>query len=77
MGADDELAGERASLMQRPTSAQGASAGRSLANSIAYQATHNGACRVMLAAAVAGGWMCVSSLLILVNKVILKDLSFG
>lgn len=77
MGADDDLQAERASLMQRPSSGQGGPAVKSLAQRIAYEATHNGACRVMLAAAVAGGWMCVSSLLILVNKVILKDLSFG
>lgn len=38
---------------------------------------HSGAVRVMLAVAVASGWMFVSSLLIMVNKYILKDLQFG
>lgn len=38
---------------------------------------HSGTVRVMMAVAVAVSWMFVSSLLIMVNKYILKDLKFG
>lgn len=39
--------------------------------------SRSGMIRVLLAAAVATGWMFVSGLLIMVNKHILKDLKFG
>jgi hypothetical protein len=40
-------------------------------------AARSGLVRVLLAVAVACGWMFVSSLLILLNKHLLKDLKFG
>jgi hypothetical protein len=40
-------------------------------------AARSGMVRVLLAVAVALGWMFVSSLLILLNKHLLKDLKFG
>jgi len=78
MGADDGMeSGTSQARCSGPPVHRRSCSCRSLAQSIAYQAAHNGACSVMLAAAVAGGWMSISSLLILVDKVILKVLSFG
>eukprot|EP00775_Hariotina_reticulata_P004590 gene4590-4844_t len=48
----------------------------STARDMARQLSRSGTCRAMAAAAVAIGWMFVSSLLILVNKHILTDLEF-
>eukprot|EP00879_Flechtneria_rotunda_P019034 GHRR01019985.1.p1 GENE.GHRR01019985.1~~GHRR01019985.1.p1 ORF type:complete len:189 (+),score=38.90 GHRR01019985.1:336-902(+) len=65
MGAD---ADDRASLLNRAASP---------VKKLSDAASNNGVVRVMMAAAVASGWMFVSSLLILLNKHLLKDLKFG
>jgi hypothetical protein len=48
-----------------------------LSSSSSSSSSSSGLLRVLAAAAVSAGWMGVSSLLILVNKHILKDLKFG
>jgi hypothetical protein len=69
MGAAEDEA--KPLLGYGPRGALGAQVGRLLA------ARHTGTGRAVLAAAVSVTWMCFSSLLILLNKHILKDLKFG
>lgn len=68
---DDE---EKQQLLFRNAARRGSAANLQW---LATASQHKGAVRVMLAVAVACGWMFVSSLLIMVNKYILKDLNFG
>jgi hypothetical protein len=74
-------AGERAQLLPRSVASQLHSPTKSSSSKLwaaaAARCGGAGVVRVLAAFSVAGGWMFVSSLLILVNKHILKDLKFG
>lgn len=50
---------------------------KGLVSKVTGAASSAGVLRVLAAFGVSGGWMFVSSLLILINKHILKDLNFG
>jgi hypothetical protein len=75
---NEEGGGENARLLWLPISAKAKTGlfSASFAKDIGHQQSRSGTCRAMAAALVAVGWMCVSSLLILVNKHILTNLEF-
>lgn len=82
MGSQAEA--EKAALLPSYSSGKGPRSNNSsnsslnqLLSKVTGSVSNAGIIRVLAAFAVSGGWMFVSSLLILVNKHILKDLKFG
>jgi hypothetical protein len=60
-----------------PRTSNGSSSFNTLLSKVTGTVSNAGVIRVLAALGVSAGWMFVSSLLILVNKHILKDLKFG
>jgi hypothetical protein len=78
MGAQAET--ERILLLPKskgPRHSNSSGSLKSLVSKVTGAASSAGVLRVLAAFGVSGGWMFVSSLLILINKHILKDLKFG
>ncbi|KIZ00215.1 hypothetical protein MNEG_7751 [Monoraphidium neglectum] len=82
MGAKEDVEDAEERPLLRPGSPSAGGAGRLTRAGLAPQlgralSLRSGTARVVLAAAVSVAWMFVSSLLILLNKYILKDLKFS